>query len=235
MRQTQMRSTSGIFGIAGQVLKRGWLLRIRIPPHAIPARVRKHPELSAAEARAIGTRALVPYHFQPAQSGNPTGSSKSRREQMAACESAALAMVPEAIVTLSELMRHSQDDRVRTRCAEILLERGLGKPRETPPPEAVDETRHDPVRVAIQFVTAEPTDPIIGATPEPSVSDPGQAPDGARLAETRSPADPASHAQSARIDREQLIAALEAEEARLVRELQEAKRAIATLEADEPF
>lgn len=64
-----------------------------------PARVRKHPELSAAEARAIGTRALVPYHLS-GQSGNPTGSSKSRREQMAACESAALAMVSEAIVTL---------------------------------------------------------------------------------------------------------------------------------------
>jgi len=65
-----------------------------------PARVRKHLELSAAEARAIGTRALVPYHFQSGQSGNPTGSSKSRREQMAASGSAALAMVPEAIVTL---------------------------------------------------------------------------------------------------------------------------------------
>lgn len=41
----------------------------------------------------------MPYHLS-GQSGNPTGSSKSRREQMAACESAALAMVSEAIVTL---------------------------------------------------------------------------------------------------------------------------------------
>src|SRR5215472_9909223 len=130
------------------------------PPH--PAR--KHPQLSAKEARAIGTRALVPYRFQPGKSGNPAGLSKSRREQIAACDQAALERTPEALATLTQLMRHSEDDRVRTRCAEIIIERGLGRAREAPPPEAVEEMLRERVDVNIVFVTPETSPP----SPEPA-------------------------------------------------------------------
>ena len=109
-----------------------------------PRAARKYPEVPPEEARS---RALAPYRFQPGQSGNPTGISKSRRAQMVACEQAALERTPEALATLTELMRHSEDDRVRTRCAEIIIERGLGKPREAPPPEAVEEMLRERVDV----------------------------------------------------------------------------------------
>lgn len=141
-----------------------------------PAHVRKHPKLSATEARAIGTRALVPYQFQAGQSGNPAGSSKSRREQIAACDQAALERTPEALATLTELMRNSLDDRVRTRAAEIIIERGLGKVREAPPLEA-EEPKN--LRVRIEFVKPShpegpeaPAGPIIDATPAPATSAP---------------------------------------------------------------
>src|SRR5215471_7267549 len=91
---------------------------------------------------------------------------------MAACEQAALERTPEALATLTQLMRHSEDDRVRTRCAEIIIERGLGKPREAPPPEAVEEMLRESVDINIVFVTPEtapplpkPARPIIDANP----------------------------------------------------------------------
>jgi hypothetical protein len=127
---------------------------------------------------------------------------------MAACESAALAMVPEAIVTLSELMRHSQDDRVRTRCAEILLERGLGKPREAPP-EAVEETLREPISFAISFVSADPVAPLERPNVDAEPSDP--------------PPEPISPAPSAQFDCEE-IDRLEAEMQRVLRELEAARR-----------
>src|SRR5215831_13093533 len=112
-----------------------------------PPRGRKCPQLTAEEARS---RALVPYRWKPGQSGNPEGFPRSRREQMAACDEAALAVVPAAIVTLTELMQNSEDDRVKTRCAELLLERGLGRPREAPPPAAVEVGER--VTVNVKFV-----------------------------------------------------------------------------------
>ena len=170
------------------------------PPHP----PRKHPDLSPEEARS---KALAPYRFEPGHSGNPEGLPQSRREQMEVCERAALPTVPEAIVTLSELMRHSLDDRVRTRCAEILLERGLGKAREAPPPE---ETPNKRLNVQIHFVKPshtkgleEPRGPIIDEAPEPPVSDSAQ-PVGASLE----------------------IADLEEHAERLMAELAELKRAV---------
>ena len=49
---------------------------------------------------------------------------------------------PEAIEVLTELMRHSGDDRVRLVAAEKIGERGLGKAREFVPDEDAS-ARHD--------------------------------------------------------------------------------------------
>jgi hypothetical protein len=69
------------------------------------------------------TQHLQPYQFKPGQSGNPSGFSRSRREQLEACEQAARAHTEEAIATLVELMRHSEDGRVR-----VVAEKGCFVP-----------------------------------------------------------------------------------------------------------
>jgi hypothetical protein len=133
------------------------VIRWRMPYPPRPPR--KYPDLSPAEARA---GALAPYRFQPGQSGNPEGISRSRREQMMACEAAALEKTPEAITTLVELMRHSEGDRVRARCAEIIIERGLGKPREALP--SLEDENCGPRKFQIVFVrpgTPKPGLPLI--------------------------------------------------------------------------
>jgi hypothetical protein len=97
-----------------------------------PPKKRKHRGLTPAEAR---TQHLEPYKFRPGQSGNPAGFPKSRREQIEACERLARERSPEAIEIMTQLMRHSDDDRVRLLAADKLNERGLGRAREFVPEE----------------------------------------------------------------------------------------------------
>ena len=105
-----------------------------------PRKPRKHA--TPAEAREARSKALEPYKFQPGQSGNPAGFPKGRREQIEACERLARERSPEAIEVMTELMRYSEDDRVRLVAAEKIGERGLGKAREFVPDEDAS-TRHD--------------------------------------------------------------------------------------------
>jgi hypothetical protein len=57
---------------------------------------------------------------------------------------------------LTHLMRHGQDDGVRTRCAEIIIERRLGKPR-----DAVEEMLAS-VKVNARFTYRESRRPSMG-------------------------------------------------------------------------
>lgn len=66
--------------------------------------------------------------FKPGQSGNPSGKPKitaSERELIELCKEQG----PAAVATLTELMV-TGDDRTRVTCAQILLDRGYGKPRQ---------------------------------------------------------------------------------------------------------
>lgn len=68
--------------------------------------------------------------FKPGQSGNPNGRPKltlSDIELRDMCRG----YCPEAIETVYRLMKESEEDRVKVSCAEILLERGHGKPQQS--------------------------------------------------------------------------------------------------------
>jgi hypothetical protein len=100
------------------------------PPHP----PRKYADLTPQEARCA--KALVPYQWRRRQSGSPEGLSKSRKEQLAAVD----------------LMRHSLDDRVRTRCLEVIISYGLGRLREAP--VAAETVQVTPTQVNVHFVAA---------------------------------------------------------------------------------
>lgn len=77
-----------------------------------------------------GAKAANSTSFKPGQSGNPGGRPKltlSDRELREMCKG----YCPEAIQTVYHLMKNSEEDRVKVSCAEILLERGHGKPAQS--------------------------------------------------------------------------------------------------------
>ena len=63
--------------------------------------------------------------FAPGSSGNPGG----RPKDEARVAELARSYTSEAINTLVDLMRHGKDDRVRGTAAQVLLDRGWGKPK----------------------------------------------------------------------------------------------------------
>ena len=68
--------------------------------------------------------------WQPGQSGNPEGMNKARREAHRLARTAA----PDAMAVLIERMNDpAEDSRVRTVAANAVLDRGLGKAKESPP------------------------------------------------------------------------------------------------------
>ena len=113
-----------------------------------PKPPRKHPDLSAAEARS---HHLMPYRYQPGVSGNPSGMSKSARELYLEARSLAHQLGPGAIRRLGELAGISDPDlpwvplaqleidpRVVYMASVALAERAYGKVREA---EAVGTER----------------------------------------------------------------------------------------------
>ena len=105
-----------------------------------PKPPRKHPDLSAAEARS---QHLVPYRYQPGVSGNRSGMSKSARELYLEARSLAHQLGPGAIRRLGELAGISDPDlpwvplaqleidpRVVYMASVALAERAYGKVRE---------------------------------------------------------------------------------------------------------
>ena len=71
--------------------------------------------------------------FEKGQSGNPGGMPKTREVRLLARQYTA-----EAINTLVELMRYKKAPTIRVRAAEVLLDRGWGKP-----PASVDVALQD--------------------------------------------------------------------------------------------
>ena len=64
--------------------------------------------------------------FKPGQSGNPSGKPKGTSEFRELCRS----HTPDCVARLRELLDH-KDGRVAVRAAEVLLDRGWGKPAQT--------------------------------------------------------------------------------------------------------
>jgi hypothetical protein len=64
--------------------------------------------------------------FKPGQSGNPRGKTSKVAQAQAYARDCSL----EAMETLRETMINTKDDRVRVVCANALLDRALGKPKE---------------------------------------------------------------------------------------------------------
>lgn len=72
--------------------------------------------------------------WQPGQSGNPSGVAKGYRKDL---PKLAREWTEEAIATLAEIMRSSDDDRNRVVAAVALLDRGWGRPRESKDAEEI--------------------------------------------------------------------------------------------------
>jgi len=135
---------------------------------------RKHPNLSVAEARS---QHLVPYRFQPGQSGNPDGMSKEVRElyleargllhQAGPLAIRRLMMLAGIDVERGELVPEDRlpDPRVVLIAAQSLAEREYGKPREMPPEPVPGESGIGPVTLNVQFV--QPESKAIDVTPLP--------------------------------------------------------------------
>lgn len=66
--------------------------------------------------------------WKKGQSGNPNGRPKKTEQQKA--EDAALRQAEKAMKVLSDLM-NSDDDRTKLAAAQAILDRGLGKPKQT--------------------------------------------------------------------------------------------------------
>ena len=75
--------------------------------------------------QSFTTRRTKSGQFAPGSSGNPGG----RPKDEACVAELARSYTSEAIDTLVELMRHGKDDRVRGTAAQVLLDRGWGKPK----------------------------------------------------------------------------------------------------------
>jgi hypothetical protein len=68
---------------------------------------------------------VAPYRWKPGQSGNPSG----RRKIPDDVREAARSFTAEAIATLGTIMRDKKaPPAARVRCAEVLLDRGWGRP-----------------------------------------------------------------------------------------------------------
>ena len=75
--------------------------------------------------------------WQPGRSGNPEGMNKARREAHRLAKMAA----PDAMAVLIERMADpAEDSRVRTVAVNAVLDRALGKAKDTPPE---DDDKHD--------------------------------------------------------------------------------------------
>lgn len=94
------------------------------------ANAQRNPELNSDRPEIPGGRGGTLRPWQPGQSGNPEGMNKARREAYRLAKQAA----PEAMAVLIERMADpAEDSRVRTVAANAVLDRALGKPKETPP------------------------------------------------------------------------------------------------------
>lgn len=68
--------------------------------------------------------------FKKGQSGNPAGRAKPSAEELD-LRAAARLKAPEALITIIQLMTESQNDAVKLKAAEIVLDRGYGKATQT--------------------------------------------------------------------------------------------------------
>ena len=87
--------------------------------------------------------------FQKGQSGNPNGRPPKSREQHEA-EEAIRKLAPEAVQKLSELM-DSDNESVRLKACQIILDRVYGKPR-----QAVETADTSPIVVKVVDFTDTP-------------------------------------------------------------------------------
>ncbi len=95
-----------------------------------------HPTVNSDRPEIPGGRGGTLRPWQPGQSGNPEGMNKARREAHRLAKQAA----PEAMAVLIERMADpTEDSRVRTVAANAVLDRALGKARETPPDDDADK------------------------------------------------------------------------------------------------
>jgi hypothetical protein len=74
--------------------------------------------------------------FEAGKSGNPTGRPKRTEEEVSLIE-ACKAKAPEALRVIEQIMYEGESDKVRLTAANIIIERGYGKPIQQ---QVIDQT-----------------------------------------------------------------------------------------------
>lgn len=86
------------------------------------------PENSGDGAKITPSPVKEPHRWKPGQSGNPSGLPKNPAAEVTLCRQMALERSPQAIDVLTQIMMNPKSkESARVRCAEVILERGLGK------------------------------------------------------------------------------------------------------------
>ena len=121
--------------------------------------------LGKSEAYSPPIAHLEPYRFKPGQTGNPGGRTKLHAE----CRRLAREICPDAINRIAQIMRQTDDDRAALIAAQTILDRGLGKVKDTPEDERqpLDLSQFPPAAIALIRQAMSMMAPAASASSEP--------------------------------------------------------------------